>query len=365
MVFQINSNKPVEIATPTSKFKLKPNTPYYFGGWGVLKQIFDTNGIKYSMLGELEDLIPDKVFTKRKNNNDMIFNGSKILITRSGGAGDMLFFSPFIKWLHDHGCEVRLACKEQYREVLSGQPFMAAVYRLPIEYRIIKQQNGWISARGVIEAFKYNVYDMLVTHLRIPLKDEEKRPVFIPLDENEKMADQFFEKYVEKSKKVIAVQLNATANTRTWPYSIPLASLLKSHGYKVILLGSYNQITTLSQMSNMNGYLFPQLVKNDYAFSASIVKRCDLLVGPDSAMYHFAEAVGTKALVFFGPFKPENRIKYYKHVWTLSPEEKYCVHCQSHEGFCKRSNIFTNFSPCLEQISPQIAFESILHILNL
>ena len=65
----------------------------------------------------------------------------------------------------------------------------------------------------------------------------------------------------------------------------------------------------------------------DIRKSASLIKRCDLFVGPDSGLMHLAAAVQTRSIVILGSIPPAARINLYPTHSAVKLDGLPCLGC--------------------------------------
>ncbi len=85
-----------------------------------------------------------------------------------------------------------------------------------------------------------------------------------------------------------------------------VADYLIEKGFNVIFTGSRNEIHEVNKIKSlMNDERYIDLTgKTDLKQMASIIKRCKLVVGPDTGPIHIAKAVKTSTFAIFGPENP-------------------------------------------------------------
>jgi ADP-heptose:LPS heptosyltransferase len=90
-----------------------------------------------------------------------------------------------------------------------------------------------------------------------------------------------------------------------------------------------------------------------------LIKRSKLLVTNDSGPMHFAFAVGTRTVAFFGPVSPEQRLCKTKEQSVFLYHRMYCSPCvhNFNEAPCKGDNI------CMQHISVEEAYEAACKLL--
>ena len=110
-------------------------------------------------------------------------------------------------------------------------------------------------------------------------------------------------------RRWIAVAPGAKHPTKQWPAErfAALCGRLADEGFGVIVMGGPDEATTIARVvDDARDAGPPQAVRawpvdRSLDESAAVLGACDLLVGNDSGLVHLAEAVGTPAVVLFGP----------------------------------------------------------------
>jgi ADP-heptose:LPS heptosyltransferase len=161
------------------------------------------------------------------------------------------------------------------------------------------------------------------------------------------------------SMKRIGVQVMASAMYRSYPHISELIHKLASDGFEVFLFGRHGSVameTSPANVINVMARLF------NFRQSAAILGTCDMVVAPDSALFHLGGALNLPTLGLYGPFPPQLR--------ATSPCQKAivgevpCSPCFFH---ALRQNEFPVGKPCeqagacvaLAQISPDEIIDAV------
>jgi ADP-heptose:LPS heptosyltransferase len=128
-------------------------------------------------------------------------------------------------------------------------------------------------------------------------------------------------------RPIIAVSPTSKSPIRAIPvdYVLPLLHLLLPNS--VVLFGT--ALYWSEPLAQIQGPGMINLMnKTSIKEGAAICALADLVISPDSGMYHVSAALGTKTLVLFGNIHPKTRITYYPTVRFLYPEgERNCIPC--------------------------------------
>jgi len=119
-----------------------------------------------------------------------------------------------------------------------------------------------------------------------------------------------------KDRQLIALQPFSTDRGRDWPeeHWICLANSIQNAGHKVVILDSQNGRTRRFRQLRMLG--------KPLQFLASFLKYCDLLICPDSGLFHLAAAVNTPALGLFASQPGALMGKHYPLHSYLEPDRR-------------------------------------------
>lgn len=153
---------------------------------------------------------------------------------------------------------------------------------------------------------------------------ENSIPFYLEEEVEANRCEIFLEKY--KSCKRFFIHTASNEGKRSWPTKniLELIQLINAK-YKnsVIFISDFNQTYSdwdiVKNVVNVSGWNIREC--------ASLIKRCDLFIGPDSGLMHLAAAVETKSLVIFGSIPPESRISYYPTHESIRMDELACIGC--------------------------------------
>lgn len=274
-------------------------------------------------------------------------NIKKILIIHHNvGCGDMLFITPAIKGLKEKYPGVRIEVYGTVPSVymLAHNPYVDRLvagfpskYILAIvdEYDEVFDTSDFI--RQDIASEVTNIYDLYCRRLNV--NPSTKRPIAgVSKEEKEAIKEQLLILGVDPEKdKIAVIQTNSTSAVRTWPLpnSAQLARELAKKGYKVIFTGTYTEIfqSYFSESFGDTQGIISLIGALDIRALIALISVSDLVVGPDSAGYHIAEALGVTNIPIFSSFDPYIRMKNYKHCYPVYKPYK-CGPCFCHTPDC-------------------------------
>ncbi len=149
------------------------------------------------------------------------------------------------------------------------------------------------------------------------------------------------------SARPIGLAPGATHATKRWPFFAELGQRLIREGRTVLLLGGLADAPVLDAVGSALGAgCVGDTRMLSVAGLAAAIAGCSAIVSNDSGPGHIAAAVGTPALVLFGPTSPERWTPPGKLVTSLSLG-LVCSPCTNHGG--ERCPIGTH--ACMKDLS--------------
>jgi len=160
-------------------------------------------------------------------------------------------------------------------------------------------------------------------------------------------------------KKLIGIHPGASKREKLWPSKnfADVIRYLKGKGFQPVLIEGPNDnkiLLEIQQQMDQAILTFKGNLQSVLAF----VSRCRLLICLDSAMIHFAGAVGTPALALYGPKWPSLTSPFASNIEILWNEALDCRPCEY--GKCKHK---TNI--CMQSIVPEEAIDKINKLLQI
>jgi ADP-heptose:LPS heptosyltransferase len=140
---------------------------------------------------------------------------------------------------------------------------------------------------------------------------------------------------------LVGIVLRSARTPRDWDYndmSTKIAAWLHSTGYTPVGIDLINRLKSPYGIS---------CIGKQIDFIAALLKRCKLVLTPDTGLLHLAQAVGTPQVALWGILPPELRTKGYD--CTLVPKESL-GYCSEKEKDCQCPWKFQKWS-CLRRIT--------------
>lgn len=135
-------------------------------------------------------------------------------------------------------------------------------------------------------------------------------------DDERNAAQRFVEqnRLRDGERPLVALQPFSTDASRDWPEAhwVTLANSLKNAGCSVV---AFDVVA-----GRLRRFPATHFAGHPLWFAAAMLAECDLLISPDSGLYHLAAAVGTPALGLFAQQRGDVMARFYPHHDWLSPE---------------------------------------------
>lgn len=272
-----------------------------------------------------------------------------LLVTRTGGIGDLLFIQPNLIHLKEiyPDCTIKMACGPQYQAMVDNWDCIDEVLDLPFGFRHLSRADYHAIFEGVIErcreATTENAYRLFTRWLCLNLPDSKLVPSQSPKENQLERAKSFLAS--NNIDEFVLFQLRASSPIRT-----PRPSLWANIITKVVELGNKVIITDSPAMfkgvDNLINTLEPNIKENVFNFAqysktldstialASLTKCC---VSTDSSLIHIAASLKKPAFGLYGPFPGEVRLTTYKNIDWINAKCD-CAPCYQHgPNPCKNS----------------------------
>lgn len=341
-----------------------------------------------------------------------VLSGKKILIIKIGALGDAILAVPSLRAIRERfpKAKIKLLTGVDKREIFMNSPFIDEIIVCDFEGRD-RGLGGLLRVAGRLRAedfdmvidlqnnkkshllsflscspkrYGYNngklsfLLNRKVKDTRTPVDpithqsktlgllgiyNIDKRLELWPSKEDERWANNFLKSHwVKKNMKLVAVNIGSSPKwiTKLWlpEYFAEVCNrLAREFGIRVVLVGrEKDNQRTEKFLKCANCKPINALGKTSIPRLASLAKRCNLLLGSDSAPIHVAACVGTPFVALFGPTDPlrhlaptaKNSIVFKKGL-KCSP----CYHTRCDRGY-----------RCMRSIKPDEVYEAILKLLK-
>jgi ADP-heptose:LPS heptosyltransferase len=289
-------------------------------------------------------------------------SGKVLLVSRTGGIGDLLFIQPNLKYLKQKypSCYIKFACGPQYQSMVeTWTDCVDEVLDLPYSLNELQTSSYQAIFEGVIErcnqSHKENAYHLFTKWLNLNLPDD----LLIPKQKPKQALIEQCKSVIEKwgIKDFILVQARASSPIRTpdpkvW---IKLINKLTNKGYNVVFTDTKKEsphYTKLIETCENQNQLF-----NFCSYSESLdmtialTSLSKLVLAIDSALVHIAASIGIPVYGLYGPFPGRVRLSLYpKTKWVDA--ESPCAPCFLHgyESCPTAKQQRVKFSPCYNNI---------------
>lgn len=287
------------------------------------------------------DIEQDFKELKNRYTGQDLSNKSLISI-REGGAGDLLFKTPVFKYLKETypNCKIGLSCSPIYHSLFINNPVIDDVYIHVLPLEAFQKYDYFSTFEGVIEQNKEaeykNAYDLYAEKFGVDSKLLHKTPI---LKISQLTLDYWkcvLGNDLSRSKK-IGFQWRASSPVRTLPFvlSAHIIHKLTDLGHTVFILDAIwrkNDVAKFVADNNLK-VIDTSKFSDNFERMAGIISLMDMFIGGDSSGTHIAAGLGKPLVGFYGPFRSELRLKYYKNAMGIDVMAQRCNNgrgCYSH-----------------------------------
>ena len=284
---------------------------------------------------------PEKIpgFPKKTANPSSIPSGSRLLVMRVGGLGDMIMLTPVLRYIKkklNPDVHVTLATFKYSHDLFYKNPWVDAVIPSPVRLSLLLEYDYYMeffNEKNDDEEKIFANMNMVDYHFKgievdyNNLDDDSKR-VGLPKDiAYSEDIIKFYSRLDRQQYRAVAMaSMFSSSPTRDFPpghfevliRSFPDILFIVPYKNKVPFEKKFDHITNANLIYlNTSGSII------DYI---TAIEQSDIIVCSDSSAYHIAEALGKPAIVLFGSINPDLRIRYYQNVKAIamSYKGKYC-----------------------------------------
>ena len=317
-------------------------------------------------------------FFKRYYNNDL--SGKKILFTRMGGLGDILFSQTCIKYLKNRypDCQIDYATSPNNIEFFQSWESGLVENVLPIPYLLsdLKRYDYHATFEGSIErcheAERLNCYDIFRKVLGLDFNVYNYLPNLVPLTN---LVDELKDLVPDN---MIVIHMKSTSPLRNMevPKWGRIVNSLIDLGYNVGIVDSpgsymmYEDFITRFNFPRTKIFNFSNVSKSiNHAIAIASLSKG--LIGIDSSMTHIFGALDKPLVGLYGPFLSELRLKYYKYAIGINADE-FDNCCEKYPCFFHTPEIFecptikkNNIPACLSSLNETKIIESLEKVIRM
>lgn len=259
--------------------------------------------------------------------------GSRVLVVRVGGFGDLLWLNPIYQRMRAAGVHVAHSCFARYANVLDG--FIDEVVPYPLAKEDLERFDTVVWLENVIEGSpclgSEHPADRLAKHLHAPAG--LRRCAYQITGADMDFARQVWPR---GDKQRICIQGTTSGITKNYPLIEELLAAIALDGYEVLLVGEPRQ----------NAEPVPDMIfdctqrRFTIRQSIAMASQCDAIVAADSLFVHIGHALEIPVVGLFGPFSAQTYMKDYRGI-AMQGRGK-CSPCSWHP----RGTAFPPGGPC-------------------
>jgi ADP-heptose:LPS heptosyltransferase len=360
--------------------KMEPGETYVMSG-GFAKDVYDQVTRQFPGIAEL-DPVPAEQHYKRYEGQDL--SGKTILIFRTGGAGDLMFLTPAMRYIKERwpDCTLIVSCYNKYLPLFAEHPHVDEVRPYPVNLKWFDELDYQLCFEGLIEqnpaSRTSNAVDLFCRAFGFDdVPEDRKQPILACTEAAIRQTDETFRVHgFTRYDPIVGIQWKVDAPKRRYPPPeiVKVAKeLSKINGAKIVWFGSPAQIGQIVQQ----GIMAPGLASRSLCLSAhpqcrswghviAAAAKCDLVIGADSGVIHAAAAAKptrveprraslfefnpwTPTLGIYGPFRTFQRLAKYRWSFGIDVDAS-CAGCNQH-NYDECDYGFP--SPCFDLIKPE------------
>jgi len=300
-----------------------------------------------------------------------------LLVSRTGGIGDLLFIQPNLRHLKEKypNCIIKFACGPQYRAMVESWDCLDIILDLPFTIQHLVTADYHAFFEGVIErcreAETKNAYNLFSRWLGLDLPDEKLLPIQVPVSKKIEESFEILDKFSLKSKDFIMMQLRASSPIRCpspelW---IKLIDKLTDRGYNILITDNPLQAEAidkyLSLVKNKDKVFNYCTYSKTLADTIAMTSLSNAVISTDSALLHLAASLQIPLYGLYGPFPGKIRLSTYPKAKWIEGTWDCCpcfVHGMKPCKQAKERNL--NYSPCYDSINLDKIVEDVEGLMN-
>ena len=242
------------------------------------------------------------------NRENLWKSGTRVLIVRVGGFGDLLWLNPIYAEMKKAGVYIGHCCFPRYAPILEGYVDEIVPYPLSISDTMRFDEIVWlensIEKTPCLDEHPAERFQRL---LGVPvLSDIPFSGYQLQDGEKEWAATQ----WPRGEKKRVCVQATTSGIGKNYPRMQELLAGLFAAEYEILMVGEPR-----GAQEQVPNSVFDCTQKNfTMRQSIAMAAHCDAIIAPDSAFVHIGNALKIPVVGLFGPFSAKSYMKNYLGV---------------------------------------------------
>ncbi len=318
----------------------------------------------------------------------------KILVVRLSSIGDVVLTTPVLRSIKTAfpDCELHFLVKPKFFDAIRHNRRLDKIYLFePGVAKALRNENyDWVfdlqknvrsfllcrrlgAKRATIDKQNVKKWRMvrLKTHESVPHVVERYGAVLQALDialddggleyfvsdASERAAEEWFggEKRIK-----IGMAMGANYATKRWPLWSELAAEINPERFVPVLLGGPGDVSVADEFVRRFPTALNAVGRCDLNLSAALLKRCDVLVTPDTGLMHIASALGVPIVGIWGSTVPAFGMYPYRAKHMVLENDLPCRPC-SKLGYksCPEKHF-----RCMTLTTPERVWKAVLELLG-
>ena len=268
------------------------------------------------------------------------------LFMRAGGFGDLLLLAPVLRQYKNLYPDEKIAvsCFAPYAAVLDGLPYVDEILPYPLPLEQAHKWKRWVWLENAVEG-NPRAQELHMTLLFAEMAGVSMVGADMAPDYRVKASEALWanQKYPRGPKKRAAIQIKASAPSRTYPLGLTadVARQLIGRGYEVFLMGARGDLPPKkADVADLHDLVHEGLTFRE---SCAVLNTCDVVIAPDSALLHVAGALKIPAVGLYAAFPWKLRTQFSPKTHSLRGIGE-CAPCFHHANQA-RQNHFPKHCP--------------------
>ena len=269
-------------------------------------------------------------------------SGSRVLVIRDMGLGDVLLITPLLRHLAALGVQVDVQTLSRYQCLFDGNPSVRRTFSLEEDAPSFESYDCLLDLRLFVENEEITGHhrhriDGFASAADVVISEEasaRKLDYFVTLAELTKARKRTAKlmsvarlKSVASPRGMVGYVWRASAANRTWSDAQHLMILdaLNTAGWNVVVLDHETQHGCPNGKGalDLTGLL-------SIRETAAIMACCDVILTPDTGLFHLAGALDLPTVAYFGAFPAAERQAHQTLTVLNTPENCGLLPCRSY-----------------------------------